>query len=312
MSSPMEKPSPTSPQPEAEDSTLAALDEAAAEIVEEIEEFVEFVGLPLEVIREEFVSVRELQRRILPDPERTEKFHHYEIFGRTLPLAIVGGDFYDFIDLEPRWGIKDKLGIVIADVSGHGLSAAMLMRDFNTALYTGISFQSHYVQDTTPLLFTKINRRMYNSSPSNHFISAFYGELHNNGTVRYMNAGHHPPVLFKKDRIERLDVAGPVMGVFKILPSPYEVGQAQLDPGDILFLFTDGLIEASGPGDEEFGLDRVVEIIQNNREAPMRKLHDQVIRELRRFLAGRSLEDDVTLIFIRAPATPPAGQTDSR
>ena len=135
----------------------------------------ELVGTPLREIEEEYISVAEMQRRIMPDPERLEVFGDYDISGKTVPIAVVGGDYYDFIDLDGRFGIKGKMGIVIADASGHGLAAAMLIRDFNTALYMGISYESDYLQDTTPLLVKKINRRMYRSSQDNQFISAFYG-----------------------------------------------------------------------------------------------------------------------------------------
>ena len=119
------------------------------------------LGMPLQELEEEFVLVAAMQRRIMPDPNRAESFGDYDMYGKTVPTALAGGDYFDFIDLEGRFDLKDKMGVAIADASGHALAAAMLIRDFNTALYMGISFQSYYERDTTSLLFTKMNRRMF-------------------------------------------------------------------------------------------------------------------------------------------------------
>ena len=106
------------------------------------QELTELLGMPLHALHEEFIMVAAMQRQIMPDPDRIEVFADYDMHGKTIPAAIAGGDYYDFIDLEGRFNIQNKIGIVIADASGHGLAAAMLIRDFNTALYMGISFLS--------------------------------------------------------------------------------------------------------------------------------------------------------------------------
>lgn len=264
----------------------------------------EIVGLPIREIKEEFVSVAELQRRIMPDPERLTFFANYDIFGKTLPISIVGGDFYDFIDLDRRFGIRDKMGIVIADASGHGLVAAMLIRDFNTALYTAISFQAHYVQDTTPLLFTKINRRMYRSSQENQYIAAFYGELRLDGVIHYINAGHLSPLLFKKNQIVPLNTGGPVLGAFRDLPSESQVGTAQMDTRDVLVCYTDGIIESVGPRSRQYGLDRLKKVVKANLHRQSQKIFDAIIGDVNRFSGPEGQTDDRTVIVIkRLPAT---------
>ena len=111
--------------------------------------------MDLREIEEEFVSLADMQRRIMPHPGRVTAYADYDIFGVTLPTAVVGGDFYDFINLEGRFGLKDRFGVVIADAAGHGLVAAMLIRDFNTALYTAIAFEAAYAQDTTNSFFPR-------------------------------------------------------------------------------------------------------------------------------------------------------------
>lgn len=272
----------------------------------EVRRLTEILGLPLEEIGEELISVAEMQRHIMPDPRRLESFADYDIYGQTLPLSVVGGDFYDFIDLGGRFGLTGRMGIVIADACGHGLSAAMLIRDFNTALYTAISLQAHYEKDTTPLLFTKINRRMFRSSQSNQFISCFYGELRENGLIRYVNAGHFSPLLFQKGAIRELGVGGPVLGAFFEPPRPYEVGQEQMETGDVLVCFTDGIVETVNQAGEEWGVDRLRSIVCENFTLNSKALFERVVEELHAFSGGFGQKDDRTLIFIKKGLSSPS------
>ena len=258
----------------------------------------ELVGTPLREIEEEYVSVAEMQRRIMPDPERLEVFGDYDISGKTVPIAVVGGDYYDFIDLDGRFDIKGKMAIVIADASGHGLAAAMLIRDFNTALYTGISYQSDYLHETTPLLVKKINRRMYRSSQENQFISAFYGELQLSGVLRYINAGHYSALVFKAREILSLDVGGPVLGAFREVPSDYDVGEVCLERGDLCVCYTDGIIEASS-GVEEYGVDRLKLVIQKNREKDARAIRNCVLEDVENFSQKDGQHDDRTVMIVK-------------
>lgn len=262
------------------------------------EELSELVGSSLDVIRDEFISVAEMQRHIMPDPDRLKAFGDYDIFGMTIPTAVVGGDFYHFIDLEGRFGLKDRMGISIADASGHGLVAAMLIRDFNTALLIGIAFQCHYEQDTTSLLVTKMNRRMYRSSQDNQYISAFFGELHRQGLLRYINAGHYNPLLFKKEERVALDVGGAVLGAFRNPPKGYEVGEVHMEEEDVLICYTDGIVEAFD-GQQEYGVDRLIQVVDDNRTKGSREIFNTVIEDVERFSGPAGQHDDRTLMVIR-------------
>ncbi len=260
----------------------------------------ELVGTPLREIREEFISVAEMQNQIMPDPSLITVFGEFDIFGMTIPTAIVGGDFYDFIDVGARFELEGKLGVVIADASGHGLSAAMLIRDFNTALYTAISFQAFYAHDTTPLLFDKINRRMYRSSLPNQFISAVYAELHEDGVVRYMNAGHLNPLLFKKGgEVRELDVGGPVLGALLELPRGYQVGEEKIEKGETLVFYTDGITETFNPAGAEYGVDRLKAVVRARPRVKARRLFDLIIEDVEEFAEELRQPDDRTLIIIR-------------
>jgi sigma-B regulation protein RsbU (phosphoserine phosphatase) len=263
------------------------------------QELTELLGMPLHALQEEFILVAAMQRQIMPDPERIEVFADYDMHGKTLPAAIAGGDYYDFIDLEGRFGIGNRIGVVIADASGHGLAAAMLIRDFNTALYMGISFQSYYEKDTTSLLFTKMNRRMCRSSQHNQYISCFYGELRRNGILRYVNAGHPSPLLFQKDQLMKLDAGGAVLGAFRDLPVGYEVAEVQMDKDDVLVCFTDGILEATNSEGEEYGRARVIALAQDNRHLGARDLYQIIMEDVGNFSQQRGLADDQTLVVIK-------------
>lgn len=245
-----------------------------------------------------------MQRHIMPDPERVTVFGEYDMVGKTLPSAVVGGDFYSFIDLERRFGIQGKMGVVIADAAGHGLAAAMLIRDFNTALHTAISFQSFYVQNTTPLLFTKINRRMFRSSEPNQFIAAFYSELQLSGTIRYMNAGHPSPLLFKKEKVVPLDRGGPVLGVFPDPPHEYQVGEAFLEKDDVLVCCTDGILEAMDCTGREYGYGRLEKVVAVHRNLSSQGLFDAILKDVETFSRDVGQTDDRTLILIRKGMKP--------
>ncbi|HUG43022.1 MAG TPA: PP2C family protein-serine/threonine phosphatase, partial [Acidobacteriota bacterium] len=259
----------------------------------------EVVGLSLKKIEDQLISVAEMQRDIMPDPERLEVFSDFDIFGKTLPIAVVGGDFYDFIDLEGRFDLKGKMGIVIADAAGHGLAAAMLIRDLNTALLTGIALQAHYEKDTTPFLFTKLNRRLYRSSQDNQFITCFYGELHQDGKLRYINCGHYSPYLVKPEQVLTLDIGGSVLGAFWDLPLPYEVGEIRMEKGDVLVCFTDGIVEAFDAEGNEYGRQRLLDAVLAARDKDARRIFDAVVADVDRFAAGARQQDDRTITIIK-------------
>ena len=263
------------------------------------QELTELLGMPLHAIQEEVILVAAMQRQIMPDPERIETFADYDMHGKTLPAAVAGGDYYDFIDLEGRFNLQDRIGVVIADASGHGLAAAMLIRDFNTALYMGISFQSYYEKDTTSLLFTKMNRRMCRSSQHNQYISCFYGELQRNGILRYVNGGHPSPILLRKDQLMSLDAGGPVLGAFRDPPGGYEVGEVQMEQNDILVCFTDGILEANNSEGEEYGRRRIIALAQNNRHLGSRDLYQIIMEDVGNFSQHRGLADDQTLVVLK-------------
>jgi sigma-B regulation protein RsbU (phosphoserine phosphatase) len=141
---------------------------------------------------------------------------------------------------------------------------------------------------------------MYRSSGPNQFISAFYSELQLNGTIRYMNAGHPNPLLFKKNgAVVPLRTGGPLLGAFPDPPNEYEVGQDVIATGDLLVCCTDGITEAMDPAGREYGFQRLEGVVRDNRRSDAHTVFDAILEDVDRFCDGRTQEDDRTLIVIR-------------
>jgi sigma-B regulation protein RsbU (phosphoserine phosphatase) len=148
-------------------------------------------------------------------------------------------------------------------------------------------------------VFSKLNRVIHRSNLSSNYVSAFYGELEPNGNVSYVNAGHQPPLLFRRDRILELRTGGTVIG-----PLPqvsYRRGLVRLDPGSVLVLFTDGIVERRGPRDEFFGEERLKRVVQESHGTPAAHLLDRILEVAFAHGEGRPWEDDVTVMVIRRP-----------
>jgi sigma-B regulation protein RsbU (phosphoserine phosphatase) len=233
------------------------------------------------------VEAQRIQASILP--QRIPQYKGFEIWGRTVPAEIVSGDFYDFIPVS-----DNILGLAIADGSGHGLPAALVVRD----IYMGLRMATDRDFKIVRTL-EKLNHIIHRSRLTTKFVSLFYGELETGGILIYSNAGHNAPfVLRRNSRFESLKNGGPVLG-----PNPdatYTRGFVKLDAGDILCMYSDGIVEAHNRRDEEFGLDRLMRNVKSNRDRGLSA--EQIGRELLDRVAkwGRKGEDDRTVVIVRA------------
>jgi sigma-B regulation protein RsbU (phosphoserine phosphatase) len=227
----------------------------------------------------------EIQKSLLP--ERDPVFEGYEIAGRSVPAERVGGDLYDFHVLDER-----VLGIAIGDASGHGLPAALVARDVVTGMRMGVEKEMKISG-----VITKLNRVINQSRLSTRFVSLFYGELEHNGTLVYINAGHPPPLLFKGTDIEELRTGGTILGPLQ--DAVYERGFAFLDPGDMLVLFSDGIIEDIDTAGEMFGKERLVSFLLSVRDEAASEIVEQLFAHLIAFSSGERLKDDATVIVIK-------------
>ncbi|MDP9192488.1 MAG: PP2C family protein-serine/threonine phosphatase [Acidobacteriota bacterium] len=231
------------------------------------------------------IEAQRIQQSILPS--RIPQYAGYDIWGRTVPAEIVSGDFFDYIPVS-----DNILGLAIADGSGHGLPAALVVRD----VYMGLRMATDRDFKIIRTL-EKLNHIIHRGRLTTKFVSLFYGELETGGILIYCNAGHNPPFLLRKNgKAEFLRNGGPVLG-----PTPdatYTRGYAQLEVGDLLCMYTDGIIEAHDPQDREFSTERLVRLVKSNRNLSSQEIGQKVLARVAKW--GRADEDDRTIVIVKA------------
>src|SRR5438132_616849 len=216
------------------------------------------------------VEAQRIQQSILP--QRIPQYAGFDIWGKTVPAEIVSGDFYDFIPVS-----ENILGIAIADGSGHGLPAALAVRAIYMVLRMATDRDFKIIRT-----LEKLNHIIHRSRLTTKFVSLFYGQLETGGILIYSNAGHNPPFILKRNnRCEQLAHGGPVLG-----PMPdatYTRGFAKLDPGDLLCLYSDGVVEAHDRHDREFGVDRLQRVVKQFRSRSAEEVGRVVLARVARW-----------------------------
>ena len=246
--------------------------------------------------QERFVSVlneaRQIQMSILP--RRSPRRGEFDIAGFTVPAEIVGGDFFDFIPVTDRIH-----GIAIADASGHGLPAALQVRDVYTGLRMGVARDFKIVRTVE-----RLNRIIHQSRMTTKFVSLFYGEIEEEGNFIYVNAGHPPPLHFHAKGVTTLKQTGMVLG--PSATSSYSRGFLALEPGDALLLYTDGMIEATDPKGREFGVERLKRAFLAIKEKPADDIVRALVERVGEYVRVRAPEDDRTVVVVKRmpPAEP--------
>jgi sigma-B regulation protein RsbU (phosphoserine phosphatase) len=237
---------------------------------------------------EEGVEIgRRIQRTFLP--ERNPEFPRHDIAGANFSSELVGGDYYDFIRIADQ-----HLGIVVGDVSGKGIAAALIMASFRASLIAEI--RNNYAIRT---VFAKVNRLLWESVEPDRFVTALYGVLDaETRRFTYVNAGHNPALLYRagSDRFESLDATGPLLGTFE--SATYKERYVEIQPGDVLALYTDGVTEAIGPQEELFGEERLREVIRARRGEPAGLLVRGIWEAVQAFQGGEP-DDDLTVVAVK-------------
>ena len=231
---------------------------------------------------------RQVQLELLPakDPQ----LEGFDISAYNYPTEEVSGDYYDWVRI-----FDDQIGLVIADVSGKGVPAALLMAFLRASLRaaTHVGYSPH-------ISMAKVNYLLWESIERNQFITAFYGILDaTNKTLTYTNAGHNPPILLDKDGNYRFIEKGSLpLGMF--MDTRYHEYYLTIEPGEILLLYTDGVTEAHNALGEEFGRSRLAEAVKENRHLGARELIAAVQKVVIDWTDGLGATDDITFFVIKA------------
>lgn len=235
-------------------------------------------------LEDRVAEVREIQISLLPPGP--PQFKGFDFWGASVPAEEVGGDLFDFIDVSER-----ALGLAIADSAGHGMPAALMARDAIIGLRMGV--EDRY---RVTAMMEKLNRVLSRSALASRFISLFYGEIEHNGNLVYCNAGHNPPLLFHEGRVLELKQGGLILG-----PNPkalYERGYVRMEPGSILLLFTDGIVEAEDRSSEMFGKQRLLDVVRSRPWDSARELVEEVFAAVSRFSHADPPADDQTVVAV--------------
>ena len=258
-------------------------------------------------LEREIEIARDVQERLFP--QTFPKAAGVEMAGHCRPAQLIGGDYYDLIAIRegsPAEGAPggagaqgcDRLGIAIGDISGKGVSAALLM----ASLHASLRGQALRGAGDLGTKMANVNRLLYDASEHNRYATFFYAELDcESRMLHYVNAGHNSPAVLRKEegewRVLRLEGGGPVVGL--IASAAYTPQMLQLLSGDVFLAFTDGISEAANAAEEEWGEERMIAEAQAHADMNAAELLQQLLRGADAFAAGAPQHDDMTLVVLR-------------
>ena len=238
-------------------------------------------------ISQQLEIARDIQMSFLPKTELTIK--GYDITGENIPSGQVGGDYYDFINI-----VDNQIGIIIGDVSGKGIPASLLMASFRASMIAEI--RNNF---SIRIICQKVNRLLYESMQPGNFVTAVYGVLDTkNHILTFSNCGHDLPLILRADdSVEHLSEGGPVLGVTP--NATYEERPVYIGSDDIVILFTDGVLEVFNDNEEQFGEERLIDIIRSNRMKSTTEIRDAIYNAVKEFAADSHIFDDFTMIVLK-------------
>lgn len=238
-----------------------------------------------EIIGGELQQAVQIQKSLLP--RRPPSFEGFQIYGRSIPAELVGGDFYEYFEFE-----EGNFGVSIGDASGHGLPAALLVRDVVIGLRMGLASEYKIVHT-----LKKLNKVIQQSTFSSNFVSLFMGEIEKNGHLFYVNAGHPAPFLVSGKQVTDLGPTGIILGFLNDIE--LQRSHIYLDPGSTLALYTDGLFERQDTNEGQFGENRLKELVIENQNLAAKEIVDLILKTAFEFGNSKNWEDDVTLVVIK-------------
>lgn len=240
-------------------------------------------------MEEELNLAKNIQRGLLPDP--LPEIDRFDLAAINISSRQVGGDYFDFIKTPNNGNL-----LAIADVTGKGVPASLLMANLQSMLHALAPIDITMSEATG-----SINDIIYNNTPADKFITFFWGIISENGTkFKYVNAGHDPPIVFRKEADEPilLEEGGVILGAMPTM-MPYESAEISLNPGDLIVFFTDGVTEAMNPEQtEEYETKRLKECIRKNRDRTAQEIQDAIIDDINAF-SNNIQYDDITIIVLK-------------
>jgi serine phosphatase RsbU (regulator of sigma subunit) len=244
-----------------------------------------------ERLEQELQLASEIQQRF--QPTQAPNVPGYELQGISFPCYEIGGDYYDFIERA-----DGRMIVTLGDVSGKGTAAALLMSSLHAAVHAQAS--SHSSLSET---ISAVNKYLAENIPSNRFITLFYAELDPaSGAVSFINAGHNPPlIVHAAGTTENLSAGGLPLGIRH--DAAYSEGRTQLHPSDVLVIYSDGVSEAVSPQGEEFGTERLYQVVAHNLNASAAGIRDRIEAALTKWAQGTPAADDITLVIVKRQAT---------
>jgi serine phosphatase RsbU (regulator of sigma subunit)/catechol 2,3-dioxygenase-like lactoylglutathione lyase family enzyme len=237
---------------------------------------------------QELEIARQVQARLFPQTLPTSRTLEYA--GICMQARQVGGDYYDFLNLG-----QERLGLVIGDIAGKGIAAALLMAN----LQANLRSQCAIALDQPQRFLGSVNQLFYENTPESAYATLIFAEYDDSTRrLRYANCGHLSALLLRRDKsIERLDSTCTVLGLFDEWDCCLD--ERQLSPGDTLALYTDGITEAFNDRDEEFGESRLIDALRTHGELPSKALLASIVSEVRKF-SPQEQRDDITMIVARS------------
>lgn len=244
------------------------------------------------ILEKDLNQAWEIQKSLLPDHETV--FHDYHVFGISIPDRVVGGDYFDY--LRPASDYEHRLSIVISDAASKGLPAAIQALFVSGAMRMGVSFDTKMAA-----LVSRLNALVFDTFPYERFVSLFYCELtsSDNGLVLYANAGHNGPIHYRAKTRDffTLPATGGLLGL--VQQQRFQIENINMRHGDVLLLYTDGIVEAQNKNRKMFGESRLKGILRKHHRESARDIAYVCIEEAQKFSAGSEYSDDKTIVVIK-------------
>jgi serine phosphatase RsbU (regulator of sigma subunit) len=244
-----------------------------------------------EPLLQELAVAHAVQRNLFPRENPALKTLEYA--GRCIQAHSVGGDYYDFLDLG-----FGRVGFVLADVAGKGVAAALLMANLQGSIHHYFALDAANL----PRVLSAVNEHLFHHTESHRYATLFFGVYKDHTRqLAYVNCGHLPPVLLRADRkIEHLEATATVLGLLGEWGC--ELAETQVDAGDLLTIYTDGVTETTGPDEEEFGEIRLLAALEETRHKKVAAMIDRIEEDVRQFRTCDRWQDDLTVVVARGKA----------